>query len=544
MADIRLINILSPLGVQQPQFPSGGAPSNQPILLVNFPAGSILSGFIINRDAAGNPLLRTEHGDVLFRSSIFLKIGSEIVIRVENRAGSTLAHILSIDGQPPEVVAGQQSHFYEEPDVIMSRALTPSSLPASGSDNTSPVKPTVMINGHLLPQEEPGAWPTNHPSSQPFSFKVLSLATPSDSATPTNTVASANPSLYAVYAKTANTSPPLSSSQASHLSAQNPGSIPTPVIHPSASIAARASSDIIAATIVSVEPTGAPLLQTPFGIVRLQPDVTFTLGTKLTLQILTNIPETRSFVPTPNAPAATPAPIEKLAYEWNSIQKIASLLLPYEKQNVIPWLPVFNTGNSEHDMQPQNISSGLMFFVSALRGGDFSGWLGKRNIEWLRNSGHEALLQKAEAEFSLMSRTLTDATQQPNQWQAVFYPLAVDGKLEQIRFFVKRDRRRQKREFGKDEQDTRFVVEMNLSQLGALQFDGFVRRNPQQIEFDLYIRSRSQFSERMQKDIALIYNNIGQITGYQGNLLFQMVKDFPVNPMEDIQKKHLSDMRV
>ena len=64
--------------------------------------------------------------------------------------------------------------------------------------------------------------------------------------------------------------------------------------------------------------------------------------------------------------------------------------------------------------------------------------------------------------------------------------------------------------------------------------DGFVRRNEKDIQFDMMIRTLAPLPAAMQKDILQIYNDAGEMTGYKGSLVFQSVKEFPVNPMEDI----------
>ena len=124
MIDIRFISVLPVQtipGAQSVQPSQGGAPQAP----INFPTGSILSGFIVNRDASGNPILRTEKADIVFATNFFLKIGSEVVIRLENRAGRQQAHILSVNCQPPEI-AEQQSAF-DEPEVIVGNERQPQS---------------------------------------------------------------------------------------------------------------------------------------------------------------------------------------------------------------------------------------------------------------------------------------------------------------------------------------------------------------------------------------------------------------------------------
>ena len=117
MVDIRLITILPTpqvSGISQQSHITGGGGAGT---ISALPPGTTLSGFIINRDASGNPVLRTENDDVVFESQFFLKIGSEVEIRVQSSGGNSIARILSVNGQPPEV-AEAQSAFGQEPEVI------------------------------------------------------------------------------------------------------------------------------------------------------------------------------------------------------------------------------------------------------------------------------------------------------------------------------------------------------------------------------------------------------------------------------------------
>lgn len=542
MVDIRLISILPPPNVQQSGSISQGSSTNLPPILINFPPGSILSGFIINRDSAGNPILRTpDSGDITFQTNFFLKIGSEVVIRVENKAGSNIAHILTVDGLPPEV-ATQSPRQPLQDDVIVGRAAT-NTTPDISSATQQPLssRPQVTVQGTLLPHPEPDS--NQQPVPQQLTLRIVSLTAPAGTATTPVTPSNAlpPPAYYAAYTKisdagdTGTLAPSVTQSVASQPQTASPLSqspaipsqAPTPVN------TATAQLQTLVAQVIGREPSGETLLQTPLGVIRLQPETALPKGSTVTLQLISSSPLNPSLPPTDALP---PADLTELAQGWNSIRQIAALLSALPGNTSLPWLPVLNPQQSASPapVAPQNVSTGLMFFISALRGGDFTNWLGEDNIRWLKQNGHEPLLQKATSEFATMSRSFTEATQQPGQWQSVFFPIAVNGQMEQVRFFVKRDRRKQKRDIGKDEQDTRFVVEMSLSQMGQMQFDGFVRRNPKQTDFDLYIRSHLPFPEDMQREIAQIYNHIGQLTGYSGNLVFQAVREFPVNPMNDI----------
>ncbi len=512
MNDIRLISIVPSPGVSQSGNISQGSAGAGGVF-VNFPPGSILSGYIVNRDANGNPVLRTDTGDLTFQTKLFLKIGAEITLRIENRGGNLLAHLLTINGQPPESLAAEQAADNDSAAVILpkfsdfeqkSAAAAPPPPRTLQPHTTEPTvirnAPTVAVSGVLL--TPPDAAEPDAPEPTPQLFRIVNLQTPENPVQQT---------AYAAYARSAGTPAPLVTPPVSTAPATlTPTPDPRPLI----------PNQVFTAQVIAVEPTGEPLIQTPAGIVRLQ-GTQLPQGAQVTLEVLP--PQERS--PLPPLP---PAPLPELAKQWTSLQQITTLLATHSGAPMPPWFPAANT-----PVTSQHISSGLMVFVTALRGGSFSNWLSDDTVQWLQKNNHEPLLKKAEAEFMTLVRAFTEPTAQSNQWQSLFFPVAVDGQWQQVRMFLKRDRRQNKKTQGSHDDDTRFIVEMTLSQLGELQLDGLVHRATGQVQFDLFIRSLSPLEAAIQHDIQRIYSDMGAITGYKGQLAFQAVREFPVNPMKE-----------
>lgn len=530
MADIRLISIL-PLSGVQPSPVSQGAGSGAPGILPQLPAGSVLAGFIINRDASGNPVLRTDSGDVTFHSDIFLRIGSEVVIRLVGAQGAQTARILSIDGQPPPA-PGTPPRLEPDPDVILSPKLA--APPSSVTSQNAPTVTGTLVAPATLP---PGT-PVPPAAGTQIAFKITPLPaqqqTPSPAA-PAFAPAPATPAPYAAYARAVATPPHIPPAAVTTPTVTTP---PSPIPAPGSSPAAAAPPLIpygqsFAATVVAHEPAGTTLLETPLGTVRTQLAAPLPVGNKVTLEML---PAPAPAAHTAAAPLPIPAPFTEIATQWTSLQQIAQLLAasPAPAQGGIPSL-MPNASNAA--VTPREISSGLLFFIAALKGGNFGNWLGADNLQWLQSNGHAALVKKAEAEFIGMSRAFSEPpvpgqAQQP--WQALVFPFAAHGAWQQARIFVKRDRDQGKKQTEKTQGDTRFVVEFLLSQLGEMQLDGFVRKKPEATEFDLFIRSLTPLSQEIQRDILSIYNSTGELTGYRGSLVFQAVREFPVKPMEEI----------
>ncbi len=83
-----------PTSVQAIHTSAGGVPST----LANLPAGTLMTGTVTGRDAAGRTLLRTDTGTLALATR--LDRGSVVILRI--RGGPTFsATIVSVDGRPP-----------------------------------------------------------------------------------------------------------------------------------------------------------------------------------------------------------------------------------------------------------------------------------------------------------------------------------------------------------------------------------------------------------------------------------------------------------
>jgi len=619
MADLRLISLLPPQavsGVPQSQA-SPGAASQGNAVLSSLAPGTVLSGFIVNRDASGNPVLRTTSGDVTFASNFFLRIGSEVTIRIENTpAAGTLAHILSVDGQPPEI-AETLSGFAAAPEVIISNnltqnftaaqsAITPQEAQAAAQTavqpSTAPAPATITVTGMIISPPPSSSTQPALPVGTQLTMNVTTLSITAEPSTavavptsPTVAAPLASPASYSAYARASGTPSVLTPATTPSLPAMpaipaepsanviipavapliSPAEKATPTnvilvpattapaapslstaiestpaipatISPAATVltqpsaaapAAPQAGQNVVAIVIGNEPTGEAVLQSSAGIIRLQPGTTLPAGSQVTFEV------TQITMPTaPAAATAAPAPLTGLARQWGSLQQIAALLTGSDPEAntitipalsaAIPWLPAAGATLSPTTEMPQTISAGLMLFLTALRAGDFRNWLGKDNVRWLEDEGHSALVAKAEGEFTGMARQYADTP--PGHWQPLFFPVAVEGMLQQARLYVKRDRKDSHSRQGKKNEDTRFVVEVDLTQLGEMQMDGFVRVREQHTQFDLIIRSHTALPQEVQQTILQIYTDTGELTGYKGSLQFQAVREFPVKPLEEI----------
>ncbi len=72
------------------------------------PNGTVVEGYVIKRDGQNNPILRTQAGDVLVSTDVFLKTGTEVTLRVDNSLPNH-ARIVTINGLSPDAFSRVQA---------------------------------------------------------------------------------------------------------------------------------------------------------------------------------------------------------------------------------------------------------------------------------------------------------------------------------------------------------------------------------------------------------------------------------------------------
>lgn len=166
----------------------------------------------------------------------------------------------------------------------------------------------------------------------------------------------------------------------------------------------------------------------------------------------------------------------------------------------------------------------IMFFLSVLRSGDVTGWLGNDMLRSLERSGQRGLVERLGDDFRQLRRLGDESS--ANDWRLLLFPFTAGDRIEPIHMFV----RGQRRDQADGDQDVRFVVDLKMSTLGALQFDGLLHRQT----FDLMVRSHTDLSETQRQDISRIFNTGLESISYRGQIAFQTVKEFPVSPFNDL----------
>lgn len=505
--------------------------SNVPNAIAVLPAGTILNGFVLNRDPSGNPVLRTAYGDFLLKSVLFLKIGTDVTVKVESSGRNFKAAITAVDGKPVDALSANTPEVSEEtytparaaptttpspsstPSVLKGIVLTPSPEAGSPLIKTGTglrLQITSTSFPGQLPEELVQALADNFSASAP---KPLTPATPAATAL-TETVETATSAASPSTARAgAPTVPP----------ALSPSVLSTTIAKVS-----ETSPLTLTGIVIGKETSGEPIISTPLGLIKITSHITLPTGTQVTLKL-------SHIYAGGDADAADEIASDNpltLARQWQSLQGLMDALTTdpaFANLMRSSGLTHLQTASSAAE-QSVTLGSGLLFFMSALKGGDLRSWLGEKMVSKLEEKGLDPVLKKAGMEFLGLQKLSGETS--PTGWQSTFMPVLVDAQIQMVRMFTKRHRKQ--KEGGDEGDNTRFVVEMEMSQLGEMQLDGLVRTQAEKKPYlEMVVRAHTPLPTDAQNDILNIFNAAIANAGTEGALHFQWMRFFPVQPLEE-----------
>lgn len=556
---------------------TGGVPAQ----LAGVAPGTTVEGFVVNRDAQSNPILRTALGDVLVKSEVFIKTGSEVVFRIDTTQPGH-ARILTIDGMPPQDYAAANARGISTDTVNATQAAQQAGVAGKVAAaplsallvSTTPLPSATIASNPLLAAVAAGSAPITPglmkltqgtqlqikllqvslplPDEKPTEAKVPPQGTPmppspasTDKQAATQGMANARTAQIAM-ADTAAPARSLASlvqnptpaetapigqqvAMAAAAKAQTvtyalplPGEKPVtpPASAPTANVAKQPAG--IPAYVLGHEGDGATILQTPVGTLKMYLPQKFPTGTALRLDVqpMPTAPLPGQTLPA-MATAESSSTVTTLAQTWPALDD-ALKLLPSTNEGARPLMAAMP------EIGPK-LTSGLLFFIAAVKTGDLKQWIGSRALAALE-ARSPALVERLKGDMAQLQSLLIDSPLQ--QWSSVMVPMMYQGQLEHARLFFRDDS-----ETGGDgkkkkgEGDQRFIVEVDTSHLGEVQFDGFVRKSQQAKQFDLIVRTSMALPPELQAQIRTTFENGIGSSGMKGYLAFQQGSQHFVRPM-------------
>jgi len=166
----------------------------------------------------------------------------------------------------------------------------------------------------------------------------------------------------------------------------------------------------------------------------------------------------------------------------------------------------------------KRMGSTLLFLLSAARGGDARGWLGEEAVDGLTKAGATGILARFEREFGEGRRETVD--QNGAEWRTLCLPMLDASGVRQMRIHVhersEEERNEDKGEPG--ERERRFLLDIDLTRLGAMQLDGLVRAR----RFDLILRSAAALADPLRNELIRTFAASVESVGFSGGLSFQV----------------------
>ena len=466
-----------------------------PADLANLRAGTRIEGRVLSVDPKGLVKIQTANGTLVAKPPIPLKEGDLLALVAHGRPPRLQLQISALSGTASPSSQSQKPNSETVPgerSPIVTDRVTPF---AGGARSGIPQGlPSLSIGETIVATwQRPTPWMMNSAAAR---TTVNSTANPTASATNTDLIVAAAgtrmmgrvvsvqaPSIGiidGVYSSLPK-SPPLGSGQT------------------------------IGGTVVGTTPEGQPLLRTAAGMLSLATATALSRGSVVTLEILRS-------------------PVVPLAFHENS----SPSTVPGWTLGSSDWPAMKAALQTLHALDPtaaqtltENVLPGpnsrfaaqALFFLWAVRGGNIQGWLGDGVTRALKRASPELLSQISD-DFRTMGRTSSDATS--NDWRMAHVPLSVGSEIEPIRFLIRRNGDNGTSN-GSDEQDVRFIVEVSLSRLGRIQFDGLVRRNGTRL--DLMIRSERSLLPRIRDDIRALFREASTLVNLTGEVGFQAGPD-------------------
>ena len=220
---------------------------------------------------------------------------------------------------------------------------------------------------------------------------------------------------------------------------------------------------------------------------------------------------------------------------WPIMQEIQQTLAHTTPQTA----QVFNTV-LPNAAAPAQLGTSVLFFVAAMRSGDVQGWLGDKAIDALKRAGKTDILGRLGREITAMARMNTDTIS--GDWRAMSLPLAWQNDINKIALYYRNeDEGSNAAEHGAGKK-TRFIMDLNLSQIGKVQLDGLFIGKDGAGRLDLVLRTEQSFTQAMKQTMRQAYTDALHETHITGELSFQNHLDSWVRITPDEVKEYTTDV--
>jgi hypothetical protein len=256
---------------------------------------------------------------------------------------------------------------------------------------------------------------------------------------------------------------------------------------------------VLPATIVA-STSSETIITTALGTIALDQKLALAPGSTIELQPLATLPP----APASENPRAA-------GHGWPALDQTLAVL-----DRVAPDL----AARLRSDLTPASgakLAGTLLFLMGALGSG---AWPGDKVGEALERGGHGDLRLKLAGDTAEL-RHLAD--QPSGDWRVFVLPLLDGNTAHPLRLYLRRNGGGNTR----PEDGTRFVLDVEMSRLGALQLDGLV----QQKRLDVVLRSHRAIAPELRQEITDVFRDATSAAGLSGDIVFTTASRFAVAPL-------------
>ena len=158
-----------------------------------------------------------------------------------------------------------------------------------------------------------------------------------------------------------------------------------------------------------------------------------------------------------------------------------------------------------------------LLFLAAMRSGAVSNWLGPNTLQALQQAGKKELADTLSDDFDKLATQSKEIL--PGNWRAISIPLHHDGQISQMQFYVRQqsDQEQNEGQQGGGKPATRFILDLSLSRMGAVQLDGFIHKK----NFDIILRTDDKLPFDMRQELMKRFAQGLDQVQMQGGISFQ-----------------------
>lgn len=270
------------------------------------------------------------------------------------------------------------------------------------------------------------------------------------------------------------------------------------------------------ALVIGHEQSGDTIVHSPIGSMRIFTQKPLPQGTVMMLEVIPQAADA-------NKPSAPQPFLQNIAQEiesqalkdWPALSSLSEELARQDATMLQQFMAANVPSPGKH------LTQTMLFFLAALKGGDIKQWIGQKSLDAMEQKYGDTL-KRLGAEFAALQPLFADPAPQ-QQWISASIPVYVDQKLEHIKLYVKQDET--KDSIRNTANGQRFIIDIELSQLGAMQFDGFVHKESSRKQFDLMVRTAQTLAPATEQDIRTIFIQSLEAMGFTGSILFQPSRD-------------------